>query len=585
MGEVASLWAALGLRVDQTSWAKGDAALAGAKRSVDAIGDRSLRTGRGISGLGAEAEKAGGKLGRAGRDGAGGFDGLGKSAAGALAKVEAVGAAAGGVVLWLGGRAVKAGVDFNATLEESQVKIAGMLSVAKKSRFSDEIGSANTLMENLSRRASTLPGSTAEYVSMLGNIAQPVIDAGLSMKQLEDITVGATVAAKAFGVDAEAGARDIDQALQGQFHSIDRLTGKALGAAGFKGEEGRARFNALPQAQRAQELNAAFNTPQIKALAEAQGNTFKGMFSTLEDAWSRFQGAVAKPIFDALKDSIKDLNAWIDANKAKLQEVADQIGGALLTAFHVVGAAIDFFIEHGEFAKSLLIAIGVVLGGLAIAWAAGFWPVFAAIAAVTALVFGIRWLLQQSALVKAIAAAFFPVIGIIVGITSLVIALAKHPEKIKAAFVSMGRAISDAFEWVVDKIKAIGARIADFFTDDIPNAIRAAFEWLENAPVIGRLIKLVEKIGEVAAHPIESTKSAISRVGNAIAGLSSGPDGEQTKALPAGATGGSGTTIGSVSIPITVNSPSADPKAVAADTKKAFDEHWNNKLRRAMDAQ
>jgi hypothetical protein len=53
------------------------------------------------------------------------------------------------------------------------------------------------------------------------------------------------VAAKALGVEWEAAARDIDQALRGQFHSTDQFTGKLLGSAGFKGEAGRKRFNAM----------------------------------------------------------------------------------------------------------------------------------------------------------------------------------------------------------------------------------------------------------------------------------------------------------------------------------------------------
>jgi hypothetical protein len=87
-------------------------------------------------------------------------------------------------------------------------------------------------------------------------------------------------------------------------------------------------------------------------------------------------------------------------------------------------------------------------------------------------------------------------IAAVVGVIAIIGILRKHWDKISAAFKSAGRAIAGVFGWLADRIKDIVSRVAEFFTDDIPNAIKAAFEWLEDLPVIGRLIKLVAELRE-----------------------------------------------------------------------------------------
>jgi hypothetical protein len=64
---------------------------------------------------------------------------------------------------------------------------------------------------------------------MAGMLTQPITDAGLGMKDLEDLTVNSVVAAKALGYQWDLAARDIDQALRGQFHATDPFAGKMLG--------------------------------------------------------------------------------------------------------------------------------------------------------------------------------------------------------------------------------------------------------------------------------------------------------------------------------------------------------------------
>jgi hypothetical protein len=587
VAEAADLFASLGLRVDQSSFSRGDAAIAGAKRSIDAldgafqdrggkwraasgryltVGEKARLAATGVKGLGDEAEKAGDKTARAGKRGEGAFAGIGTAAKAAAA--------------YLGFRvAVDGLIKFNSTAEDARNQIAGMLALTKKTDLADQLAPADALMASLAKKAATLSGTTAEYVKMLGNLTQPVTAAGLGMQDLEDITVGAVEAAKALGEQADVAARDVGQALRGQAGADDPFIGKLLDTAGFSGQEGRARFNQKAAPERAQIVKGLFTSPQIKQLGEAQGKTFTGLLSTLEDSISTFFGKVGKPLFDGLATAIRDVNAWLVINRETVNEVAAVIGGALSTAFDVFKIAtagavevIGFFVENSDLLVAILASIVIVTTALNLQLI------------ITKVQAALAWLAMMGP-IALIGTA-------IAGVIYLFIQLAKHPDKVREAFAAMGRAIVAAVDWVIGKVESIGARIADFFTDDIPNAIRAAFEFLENAPVIGRLIKLIQSIHNLVTSEPDKEQEKLD-------GATLSPDAFRAKyryynvdpsfrrpELPASPTDArGGTTIGNVSIPITVTSPNADPKAVATETRKAFDEHWNNKMRRAMDSQ
>lgn len=580
MGEVADLFATLGLRVNTGQWAQGTQQIDKTRRALEGAFQDQQGRWRAVSGrFLTMAEKAAGA--------AAGMKGFGDAAAAAGERAasaghksarswDAAGAALKGWLVYLGASfGYEKLVVFNSTVEDSKNKIAGMLALTKKTNLSDELGNANMLMADLQQRAAKLPGTTAEYVSMLSNITRPIIDAKLSMKDLEDITVGAVVAAKALGVDAGASARDIDQALRGQYHSVDQFTGKLLGSIGYEGEEGRSKFNALSKAKRAEELKRAINQPQIQQLAEAQGKTFSGVLSTLQDSVEQFFGRVGKSLFGGLKGAIEQVNAWLDVHQEKIQQIADVVGDALAGAFDFLGEAIGFVIEKGspvidwisqfvdgsELLKSALAAVGVVLAVFAVQSAIAFAtnPIFLTIAAITALVYGIRWMLQ-------------------------------HPEKVKKAF-------RDAFDAIVNAAKAVWEAIKTGFS--------YVFDALALTPGIAQLIWLVKKIEALREMWGESTKhertledsNKMSSEDFRAKHPEVETDNEATRNLyrlqhgqqpilttPAASSSAKTISIGTVAIgDVNVHSPNADPVAVGDQVRKVFHEELGNTIRKATD--
>jgi len=283
----------------------------------------------------------------------------------------------GGLVVGAFGVRAAAGalIGFNSSVEDTKLQIGGMLALAKKSDLTDELKRADKLYASLAKRAMTLPGTTQEYVTMAGNITQPIIDAGLSMRDLEDLTVNATVAAKALRYDAGLAARDIDQALRGQFHATDPFAGKVLGAIGYKGEEGRHKFNSLDANERASELKRALTLKQWNQLAEAQGKTFSGVMSTIQDRLQQVVGKVGLPLFTAIGDELQSWNKYIENNQTKVNEIARSVGEGLVSGFRMVKDAVVFLVQHRDelmmVAKVLLAAKGASMLGNVIGGGAG----------------------------------------------------------------------------------------------------------------------------------------------------------------------------------------------------------------------
>lgn len=294
------------------------------------------KASKGLDGIGAGAERA--------AHGTGMLSGtLGKLA----------GLAAGGFGLQQAGKAL---IGFNSDVEDTKIQIAGMLALARKTDLADELKVADKVFSSLQQRAKSLPGTTAEYARFAGMITQPIVDAGLGMKDLEDLTVNSVVAAKALGIEAEVAARDIDQALRGQFHSTDVFSGKLLGSIGYKGEAGRSKYNAMDGDKRAAELKRALMQKQLTQMADAQGKTFSGMMSTFQDTLQQTLGKIGLPLFKAITEELKRWNAWADANADRLDAWGRTFGDALVTGFGYVKDAIGFLVDH----KDELIAIAKV---------------------------------------------------------------------------------------------------------------------------------------------------------------------------------------------------------------------------------
>lgn len=300
------------------------------------------------------------------------FDGLGKKGARALQDVEKQAtkssnsmvdmlkktvALAGGWMLVRSG--AKGLLGFNADLEQSRITMAGIFRLNMGGTFEKQMAGATDMVSQFQQIAKASVGTTQDFVMMAQMIARPVTAAKLGMSGLRDITAGAVVAAKAFGIQAEVAALDIEQALAGQLTSKERFARALLEPLGFDTKA----FNQLDQAKRAQVLQYALTQPAIAEMAKAQEGSFAGVMSTLEDSLQMTLGKIGLPLFQRLTAEAKNINAWVDANGPAIEKFGREFAGYLVDGFEAIKSVVSFVIENKDLLLTLAKGLVVYQGG------------------------------------------------------------------------------------------------------------------------------------------------------------------------------------------------------------------------------
>lgn len=269
--------------------------------------------------------------------------------------------AAGGIGVY---GAKKAFIDFNSTMEQSKLGIAGLMGMNMGGTWVDNLANAGQLVKDLKDDAAVSLGTTQDMVNMAKMLAQPIGAAGLGMKGLRDYSRDTVVAAASMGIAADVAARDVDQALRGQFHSVDQFTGKLLGTKdmGYAGEAGRAKFNALSAAKRASELSRAYANPALQEMGRAQGDSWEGVMSTFESNVQDTLGKVGLPLFRAVTAELQKWNTWIAANGATIDSLVNTFAHGITEGFSYLKSVIDFIVQHKDLFLSLATAWAATKG-------------------------------------------------------------------------------------------------------------------------------------------------------------------------------------------------------------------------------
>lgn len=278
---------------------------------------------------------------------------------------------------------LKGMVGFNATVEESKNQIAAMLSFAKKTSFTDELVNANTLYDNLRKKAMELPGETEDYVKMLGMITQPLAAAGASLSQMETFTVNSFVLSKALGETWQKSARDIREFINfGKVNAVDTFTRTVLQGTGIDATDpGRAKAKGMTKEQRMALFEKQLGSSQIKEMLDAQTKSFNGRLDAVRGTLKQIVGKVGEELFGSMKVSLEAMATWLKTNEKRIEKWAKTVGEFIAGAFEGLQSGFQWLIDHQDVLVSFLVALGVwfaVLAGKALlAWIAVAWPMFA----------------------------------------------------------------------------------------------------------------------------------------------------------------------------------------------------------------
>ena len=274
-----------------------------------------------------------------------GLGGLKKFALAASAALATIGA----------GRVIKGFVDVGKEMESLQVRFKFLFGTVEE---------GNKAFDNLSKFASKVPFSLGDIAAASGNLAVVAKDAK-DLNRILEIT--GNVAAFT-GLDFQTTASQIQRAFSGGIAAADIFREKGLRQIlGFS--EG-AKVSIEDTQKKFEEIFGKGG--RLGDVTDALAETFEGTTSMLQDKFLNFQMAVNKSFFEELKNQFGDLNKFLEANEAQIEEFGEEIGDTLANSLITLGEAVitvkDNFAEfEAALGAVLLVSRGffkIIAGGV-----------------------------------------------------------------------------------------------------------------------------------------------------------------------------------------------------------------------------
>lgn len=252
-----------------------------------------------------------------------------------------IGAVAGAAGLTAGVMALTYGVtDLNAQAEATAVGIAGMVQAAEVTNSSGGIASwdeslafAEQTMVQIRRDAAALPGEADDFVEVFRAGLPAALEAGMRASDVSEFTNRFAAVGISFRVDAPQIGRDLNLMLQGRAGAHVNMWNRLKSTIGKTAQQ----FNALTAAQRQASINTALQ--KYQGMIDAYGNTWEAIHSTTVSYFKDVIRYGSRPMFDALKGSLRDLNTGWAAHERQIQEVANGVGHRLADAYGRAGTA------------------------------------------------------------------------------------------------------------------------------------------------------------------------------------------------------------------------------------------------------
>ena len=301
-----------------------------------------------------------------------GFDLAGKSASAGIGKIKeasdqaapplsALQTSLGGVVSALAALAAsvgavsliksfaQAGINYNATLETTQLGIASLIaaqgdlhdSQGKLLTGTDMLNAAQTVAAGQLQKLKIAGLQTSATFIQLAEAYQVAVgagmSAGLSLDQIRTLTVQITQAAGALGVPMHQINQEVQSILAGTIDQNSRVA-KSLGLS-----------NEEVNTWKAKNTLAAEMTKRLQVFSEMGAriaNTWTAVKSNIGEARDTIAGIATAGMFDELKKSLNTLfNVLIDSVKGEVRPEMDGLISSMQSGFTALGKEIGSWVD------------------------------------------------------------------------------------------------------------------------------------------------------------------------------------------------------------------------------------------------
>lgn len=256
---------------------------------------------------------------------------------------------------------VKTGISYNAMSEQAQVAWATILGSQSK---------ASQMMKDIEKYAAETPFSKMGVDAM----AKQLTNAGFHGKALFDQLTKFGNMGSAFGIQEDSlkeMVRQYSQVQQAQVaytEDLNILQDRGIPIYKALGEVMGVPVSQVRKLASEGKVTADVYNKAIDSIAnkttgamENQSKTFSGMMSTLQDNLSMLAGALAKPIFDKMKENLQGLMPKLEEFTTLVGK--EGIGNAISTMFPQLKPLVDFFTSIANVLTTVAIPALLNFGG------------------------------------------------------------------------------------------------------------------------------------------------------------------------------------------------------------------------------
>jgi hypothetical protein len=207
-----------------------------------------------------------------------------------------------------------------ASLEFKDKSTGKLLDSTQEFLAATEVG--KKIMLDFQDMAIKTPGTSQDLQSIFGLSLAPGIDAGKTLKQIEEMSNLALTVDKIKSIDVPQGARDLQMILGGQAGIDVKTWSQVRSLIGMTAEE----FNKLPAADRFDKLEAAFKKLASPAAIKAYSNSWGGLTSSLEEYRNIALKAFGEQAFKTTEKGLGSLVTSLGTNQKEIQKRARELG-------------------------------------------------------------------------------------------------------------------------------------------------------------------------------------------------------------------------------------------------------------------
>ncbi|HEX3855190.1 MAG TPA: hypothetical protein VHW01_29710 [Polyangiaceae bacterium] len=185
---------------------------------------------------------------------------------------------------------------------------------------------AKDTIAEMRKDVQALPVEFRDLQNVFKTAAIPMFHAGATPEQAEKLAVKASAAGASMDMDQSMVAREFGMLLSGRAGAHNAF-GTNLGFFGDKAKE----INAADPAKRMEMVSVELN--KYAGAIDAFKTSFQGMETTMIDHGKGFARLATAPVFEEVKDTMREINEWFGKNQDAVNMFASHLGNDIRLAF------------------------------------------------------------------------------------------------------------------------------------------------------------------------------------------------------------------------------------------------------------